>query len=466
MAVSNPKTLTAEQLHRYWLQEYAATEDRAIYDRALTISFGPLAAIVLGALDYEYDKARPGTPPATTSDSATIPIAGDTTLEVQFNGTGLGFDSSDAPVGSFTSIDLMLPGVGSVYNLRVPDPVPLKNFVDAAAEGTGPVNYFGYRPAYDLLLRPEQGFDHIYTGQDYDEVIEGFSAGDRVNAAGGDDHILLGDGPDTLDGGAGLDAVDGSVLPRGVEINLAAGTASHAGGSAGLSNIENATGSQFDDRIVGDDGDNVLKGMDGSDTLNGGAGNDRIEGGATEEDRRDVVYAGSGDDSVDGGYGNDLIYGQGGNDTLAGGFGADELQGQDGDDVITGSAFGDIVFGNAGDDFVNGGFGHDLINGGSGADKFFHVGIEGHGSDWIQDYDAAEGDVLLFGIASARADQFQVNTTHTANRETGERSGDDDIEEAFVTYRPTGQIMWALVDGAGQASINLQIGAEVFDLLG
>ena len=51
MAVSNPKTLTAEQLHRYWLQEYAATEDRAIYDRALTISFGPLAAIVLGALD-------------------------------------------------------------------------------------------------------------------------------------------------------------------------------------------------------------------------------------------------------------------------------------------------------------------------------------------------------------------------------------------------------------------------------
>ena len=48
----------------------------------------------------------------------------------------------------------------------------------------------------------------------------------------------------------------------------------------------------------------------------------------------------------------------------------------------------------------------------------------------------------------------------------GPRSGDDDVEEAFVIYRPTGQIMWALVDGAGQASINLQIGAEVFDLLG
>ncbi|WP_255455783.1 hypothetical protein [Ruegeria sp. PrR005] len=40
------------------------------------------------------------------------------------------------------------------------------------------------------------------------------------------------------------------------------------------------------------------------------------------------------------------------------------------------------------------------------------------------------------------------------------------MQKAFVIYLPTGQIMWALVDGAGQGSINLQIGADVFDLLG
>ena len=34
-----------------------------------------------------------------------------------------------------------------------------------------------------------------------------------------------------------------------------------------------------------------------------------------------------------------------------------------------------------------------------------------------------------------------------------------------MIYRPTGQILWALVDGGGQGSINLQIGADVFDLL-
>ena len=82
----------------------------------------------------------------------------------------------------------------------------------------------------------------------------------------------------------------------------------------------------------------------------------------------------------------------------------------------------------------------------------------------MQDYNSAEGDVLVFGNASATRDDFQVNLAHTANAE-GERAGDDAVQEAFVIYRPTGQIMWALVDGGGQSSINLQIGADVFDLL-
>jgi len=218
------------------------------------------------------------------------------------------------------------------------------------------------------------------------------------------------------------------------------------------------------DRILGLEGDDSLLGGDGRDRINGGSGDDYILGGETEADLRDIIFAGDGNDRVDAGYGNDLVYGQGGNDTIAGGFGADDLQGQDGDDVITGSAYADLIFGGAGNDFVNGGFGHDLINGGSGADKFYHLGILDHGSDWVQDYNAAEGDVLLFGDPGATADDFQINLAHTANA-AGERSGDDDVQEAFVIYKPTGQIVWALVDGGGQDEINLQIGADTFDLL-
>ncbi|PHO03438.1 hypothetical protein CSC82_16250 [Rhodobacteraceae bacterium 4F10] len=232
----------------------------------------------------------------------------------------------------------------------------------------------------------------------------------------------------------------------------------------GTDGADSFHGGDGNDILRGEDGDDVLQGGRGVDTLIGGEGNDTLLGGDTMDDLRDVIYAGNGDDSLDGGYGNDELRGDAGNDTIAGGFGADTVIGGTGHDALTGSAYADQIFGGAGDDFINGGFGHDLLNGGAGADRFFHLGILDHGSDWVQDYSAADGDVLQFGNASATRSQFQVNTTHTATA-AGERSGDDDVEEAFVIYRPTGQIMWALVDGDGQASINLQIGGDVYDLL-
>ncbi|UWQ91564.1 hypothetical protein K3727_01735 [Rhodobacteraceae bacterium M382] len=232
----------------------------------------------------------------------------------------------------------------------------------------------------------------------------------------------------------------------------------------GAEGNDTITGLGDNDRLVGNAGNDIINGGDGADTLNGGEGNDTIQGGATDADLRDVVFAGAGDDSVDAGAGNDQVFGQAGNDTIAGGAGVDDLQGQDGDDVITGSAFSDLVFGGAGNDFVNGGFGSDRINGGSGADKFFHAGVEGHGSDWLQDYLSTEGDVLFWGGVPATAGDFQVNLAHTAN-DVGERSGDDTVQEAFVIYKPTEQIIWALVDGGGQSAINIQIGTDTFDLL-
>ncbi|MEP5167939.1 MAG: calcium-binding protein [Shimia thalassica] len=219
------------------------------------------------------------------------------------------------------------------------------------------------------------------------------------------------------------------------------------------------------DTIDGGGGADLLFGGDGDDTLIGGEGDDILIGGDSEDDLRDVIYGGDGNDSIDGGYGNDELRGDAGDDVIAGGFGADTVIGGTGDDTLTGSAFGDQIYGGDGNDFINGGWGYDLVNGGAGADRFFHIGIADHGSDWIQDYNAAEGDVLQFGIASATRSQFQINTTHTATA-AGERSGDDNVEEAFVIYRPTGQIMWALVDGGGHSSINLQIGQDVFDLMG
>ncbi|RSK30723.1 calcium-binding protein [Rhodovulum iodosum] len=273
----------------------------------------------------------------------------------------------------------------------------------------------------------ESGGEYVIARQDYngttgDDVVSGNGFDNIMAGFGGDDELSGEDGDDVISGGLGADF------------------------------------------LRGDAGADTIYGGDGTDTINGGDGDDTILGGDTEADRRDEIYGGDGNDTINAGYGNDLIYGMNGNDTIAGGFGADELQGQAGDDVITGSALSDLVFGGDGNDFVNGGFGFDRINGGDGADKFYHLGIRDHGSDWVQDYTAADGDVLLFGDATASADDFNVQFTHTSSPATG-RSGDDDVQEAFVVYRPAGLIVWALVDGAGQDSLNIEIGGEVFDLL-
>ena len=116
-----------------------------------------------------------------------------------------------------------------------------------------------------------------------------------------------------------------------------------------------------------------LRGGLGNNTLIGGAGDDVLFDSDSASDLRDVMYGGAGNDYMDGGYGNDELRGDIGNDTIAGGFG------------------------------------HDRMNGGAGADSFYHLGIFDHGSDWVQDYRAAEGDVLQFGQAVApRGIAFEI----------------------------------------------------------
>ena len=71
--------------------------------------------------------------------------------------------------------------------------------------------------------------------------------------------------------------------------------------------------------------------------------------------------------------------------------------------------------------------------------------------------------MLVFGDLSAPREDFHVTMANTP------RAGADDVAEAFVIYRPTDpverQIMWALVDGDGNDSINIQLNGQIYDLL-
>ena len=347
------------------------------------------------------------------------------------------------------------------------------------AGGTDEIVYGGSHDAA-IFLQEATLTDSTYTLSNHEQsLLPWYMAGTTsVNLAGGLPSFVWDADVANPSGGSGanvgLGAFGGYTIANGVVIENASGGSGNdfiVGNDVrnliyGNAGDDYVNGQGGNDRIDGGSGDDYILAGDGNDVVIGGDGADTIFGGETSADRSDSIYAGLGDDDVDGGYGNDILYGGGGNDFVRGGFGADFIAGQAGNDTVSGGAFADTLFGNDGNDFVNGGWGHDLMNGGSGADQFFHIGIFDHGSDWVQDFQASDGDSLLFGIGSATVDDFQVNFAHTANSE-GERSGDDLVQEAFVVYQPTGQIIWALVDGGGQASINIQFGgsSDVFDLL-
>ncbi|WP_164871649.1 calcium-binding protein [Solirhodobacter olei] len=311
------------------------------------------------------------------------------------------------------------------------------------------------------------GNDNV-TGGLGNDSLGGGAGNDTIAGLDGIDTIHAGDGADVVAGGLGNDLIYGGATQADGADSIDAGAGNNTV-DGGWGNDSIAAGDGCDllvggagnDWINAGDGDNTIRGGDGLDTLIGGAGADVILGGDDSADLRDVIYGGAGHDTIDGGYGNDSLYGGAGNDTIDGGFGADSLIGNDGSDTSSGGPLSDLIFGGPGDDFINGGFGCDRVNGGAGADKFYHLGTASHGSDWIQDYHAAEGDVLVFGNTAATASQFQVNLAATAG------AGDAGVDEAFVIYKPTGQIVWALVDGAAQAHIELQIAghAAVHDLM-
>lgn len=328
------------------------------------------------------------------------------------------------------------------------------------------------------------GSDLIYGGQDNDSIVGGYhndtlhgeSGNDTIIAGSGDDYIFGGEGNDSLVPGLGSDTIDGGDgedtasfhdQTSSVVVNIETSIAINTSGTNFLISVENAFGSVFADKLFGDhrsnrlyggEGNDTIHGADGADTLDGGSGDDFVFAGYSTNDLRDLVFGGDGNDVIDGGYGNDELHGGSGNDTVIGGFGSDTVVGNDGADSLVSGPSSDVLFGGPGDDTINGGFGSDRLNGGAGADVFFHLGVRDHGSDWVQDYSFNERDILSVGLPDAARDQFQVNYAHTAG------AGDPGVAEVFVIYRPTDQILFALVDGVDQTGILLGFGGQVVDL--
>lgn len=167
----------------------------------------------------------------------------------------------------------------------------------------------------------------------------------------------------TMDGSLGEDTVDYSRSIGGVTLSLQTNAVTGAGGTDTLAEIENAVGSTYDDVMVGNTRPNSLQGTTGDDTLNGAGADDTLNGGAGIDT---VDYTGAGTNVQ-----VDLSSGEGsgrGDDTLAAienalaGTGNDVLRGTAGANTLDGGAGHDRIEGRRGDDDLDGGAGTDTVD--------------------------------------------------------------------------------------------------------
>ncbi len=276
----------------------------------------------------------------------------------------------------------------------------------------------------------------VTNGTQTDDEIIGSSFNDVINGRGGNDVILAGNGNDVIDGGAGADSMNGGAdtdtvtyanAPSdasgnwGVSVNLFRGQGSWGDAEGDTyTSIENVTGSQFVDALMGNSGNNVLNGLGGNDVISGGAGADTMDGGAGVDMLSYFYFANSygaampqstgvfvnlatntafgghaeGDvisnfENVRGSAGSDTLIGSNGDNTLEGYTGNDTIDGAGGRDTLWGDSGNDVIRGGSGDDFIAGGSDNDTLTGGTGADMFFFNILDPYapGVDRIMDFE-------------------------------------------------------------------------------
>ena len=275
-----------------------------------------------------------------------------------------------------------------------------------------------------------------------DDTLIGGPGDDTLNGFGGNDTLVGNGGADALDGGAGIDTADYSGSSVDVTVNLATGTGT--GGDAQgdtLINIENLTGSIYDDNLTGDGGANTLSGGAGADTLIGGAGADSLFGGLDN----DVMSGGDDDDFLQGNSGADSLFGDAGADTLMGASGNDTLDGGAGDDTLNGGGNDDSVLGGIGDDTLSGNAGNGTLDGGAGVDVLLGGGNDdilvwdladttidgGSGADTLR-VESGDVDLTTFGGAISRIEQIDLEADAGANSVTLSMSDVLDISDTDI----------------------------------
>ncbi|WP_158637945.1 M10 family metallopeptidase C-terminal domain-containing protein [Sphingomonas ginsenosidivorax] len=217
-------------------------------------------------------------------DAATA--AFDTGYDVK---TGSGFVLADKAVQAAKTLVIANAGQTVLYGTHLNDTINGSAAADTLYGYDGNDTITGGTGADKIY--GGAGNDTIYGNQDND-TIYGESGNDTIYGGQGDDALYGGIGDDVLEGGLGNDIINGGTgfntasyvnATSAVAVNLGAGTASGGAGTDTLFSIQNVTGSNYSDTILGSAENNVLIGGQGSDSLSGGDGDDTLDGGVGGE---------------------------------------------------------------------------------------------------------------------------------------------------------------------------------------
>jgi Ca2+-binding RTX toxin-like protein len=174
-----------------------------------------------------------------------------------------------------------------------------------------------------------------FYGEEGDDYLAGYLAGDK------------------LVGGLGRDRINAS---HGDNVVWGDRDPVEAGEPDTLENRQFFASETIPGRLELLDAD-ILSTLDGHDVMYGGPGDDSMTLGGGH----DYAYGGAANDSISLGTGDDRGYGGEGHDTITGSGGNDVLSGGEGNDSVSGDVGIDLVIGGGGNDGVNGGDGNDLL---------------------------------------------------------------------------------------------------------
>jgi Ca2+-binding RTX toxin-like protein/type III secretion system FlhB-like substrate exporter len=338
-------------------QALTLTQTVSVTDGILNVDFNPLVDNSIVSAVAVYSVGGSNNPPVITSNgggnTATVSVAENTTAVTTVTATDPdagqtlsysiigGADASKFTINVTTGVLAFV----TAPNFEAPTDVGANNVYDVTvqvSDGNGGID----TQAIAVAVQDVPGVTLNGTGQS--ETLTGTGENDIINGRGGNDTLQGLGGNDRLDGGAGTDTAAYAASPAGVNVSLATGSGS--GGDAQgdtLINIENLTGSVFNDTLEGDSGNNVLAGGDGIDTVS----YEHAAAGVT------VSLAINSAQNTGGA----------GSDTLSG---FENLTGSASGDVLTGSSGVNVLSGLAGNDTLNGGSGADTLIGGAGSDQF------------------------------------------------------------------------------------------------